>query len=100
MTASMHPINTPTFRVSADLPGLPGVPAEVASVKCPGCSERAATVHHSCSGPSAELTATLICAGCGSIFDLLVSSDGYLTGLEVGVIVEAARRGDPRVVRS
>lgn len=86
-----------TFHVSADLPGLPGVPAEVRPVKCPECEVRAATVRHDCAGPGADLTATLICGDCGSILDLLASQSGYMVGLEVGVLVEAARRGDPRV---
>jgi hypothetical protein len=85
--------------ISADLPSLPGVPAEIGPVKCLDCHQRGATVHHSCTGPDAQLTATLTCYSCGAIFDLFAARDGYLVGLEVGVIVEAARRGDPRVER-
>lgn len=91
---------SPRFHVGPALPGLPAVPADISPVKCLGCEERTATIRHDCAGPGGALTATMICDGCGSVFDLLASNEGYLAGLEAGVIVEAARRGDPRVARS
>lgn len=82
--------------MSADLPGLPGVPAEVGPVACPGCGQCTATVGHHPLGDG-TYTATLLCSGCGECRDLWM--EAYTTGLTVGVLVEAARRGDPRVAR-
>jgi hypothetical protein len=86
------------FRVSPGLPDLPGVPAEVGPVACVDCDQRTATVRHVSYG-GGGFGATLVCSGCGGCFDLLAEG-GYLTGLTVGVLVESARRGDPRVSRS
>jgi hypothetical protein len=84
-----------TFRVAADLPGLPGVPSEVSGVRCFDCRQRTATVRHEQQGD--DVRVTLACE-CGSIFSLLPGSgDAYLLGMEVGVLTESARRGDPRV---
>jgi hypothetical protein len=82
--------------VSADLPDLPGVPADVGPVICPDCGQRTGTVHHR---PSDDGTysATLVCQGCGGCFELWMNA--YSTGMTVGVLVDAARRGDPRVTR-
>jgi hypothetical protein len=86
----------PMAHVSADLPGLPGVPAGAGPVICPDCEQRTGTVHHRPNGDG-TYSATLVCQGCGGCFEL--GMNAYSTGLTVGCLVEAARRGDPRVIR-
>lgn len=77
-----------TPEVSADLPGLPGVPASIGPLRCPGCDQRTATVHHVQDGHG-SITPTLICQGCGSVFELEATS--YNAGLGAGVLAEKAR---------
>lgn len=77
--------------VSRELPGHPGVPASIGPVGCPCCDRRTATVHH-VPDPGAgedEYTPTLICAGCGSVFEL--EATAYGAGLAAGVLAERAR---------
>jgi hypothetical protein len=101
MPDSTHTCSTPVFNVSADLPGLRGVPAQVGPVGCFCCGRRTATVRHERQGDGDDYSATLVCEGCGSVFDLLAGNpDAYATGLTVGILVEAARRGDSRVTRT
>lgn len=80
--------------VSADLPDLPGVPATVGPVACPSCEQRAAIVRHEPRGDG-TFGARLECGACGDSPDLEMLA--YAAGLAVGVLIEAARRGDPRV---
>jgi hypothetical protein len=81
--------------VLADLPGLPGVPAAVGPVTCPSCLLPGAAVRHAPQGDG-TYRARLECGSCGS-HDLW--TDAYAAGLAAGIIIEAARRGDPRVSR-
>lgn len=80
--------------VSAALLELPGVPEEVGPVRCPTCLERAAVVRHVPQGDG-TYGASMDCRSCGDQSDLWMES--YLAGLAVGILIEAARRGDPRV---
>jgi hypothetical protein len=82
--------------VSADLPDLNHVPAEVGGLRCPSCGQRTAVVRHVPRGDG-TYSAVNDCSYCGDNDTLWMTA--YTTGLEVGVIVEAARRGDPRVAR-
>ena len=82
--------------VLADLPGLPGVPAAVGPVTCPSCLLPAAAVRHVPQGDG-TYGARLECSSCGDSQDLLMNA--YAAGLAAGVLIEAARRGDPRVSR-
>jgi hypothetical protein len=78
------------LRISADLPGLPGIPAEIGPARCFTCDELAGTIrHHRRSDGSVD--ATLVCLACGSAFDLRVRDDAYLMGLTIGRMIEAAR---------
>lgn len=80
--------------VTADLPGLSGVPAEAGPVTCPGCNERTVIIRHVPLG-NGNYGADAECGNCGDRLELWMES--YAAGLAVGVLVEAARRGDPRV---
>jgi hypothetical protein len=74
--------------VGAPLPGLPGVPSTIGPLVCPACDERAAHVHHVQDGHS-SIAPTLICQGCGAVFELEAVS--YNAGLGAGVLAEKAR---------
>jgi hypothetical protein len=81
--------------VSAEtLPGLPGVPAVVGPVQCPGCQRKTATVHHILQSDG-DVRARVDCSHCDEVTELWM--EAYSIGLSVGVLVEAARRGDPRI---
>ena len=82
--------------VSADLPGLSGVPAEVGPVRCSGCDQRTAAIRHVPLGDG-NYSAVAECSHCGDSVDLWMNS--YAAGLAAGMLIEAARRGDPRVAR-
>lgn len=75
------------------MPLPPGIPERIGPIRCPGCCKMAGEVRHEpTSPPGDDLTATLVCAGCGSVFELLATS--YCTGLRVGVLLEQMRRAD------
>ena len=75
--------------VGPDLADLPGVPESVSGLACPECGKREATVWHKATGDG-MYSATLICGGCGSAYEL--GTTAYTTGLSVGVIAERFRR--------
>ena len=77
-----------TPQISADLPGLPGVPASIGPLACIACDQRTAAVHHVQDGRG-SITPTLICQGCGAVFGLEATS--YNIGLGAGVLAEKAR---------
>jgi hypothetical protein len=70
------------------LVGLPGVPSTIGPLVCPACDERAAHVHHVQDGHG-SISPTLICQGCGSVYELEAVS--YNAGLGAGVLAEKAR---------
>ena len=84
--------------VSADLPGLPGVPESVGPVRCPECGQTTADVRHArrLTGQDGSYTARLTCHACGLTSTL--DADGYAAGLSVGVLVERARQAQPPAV--
>jgi hypothetical protein len=92
----MNPSTSPAAYVSAGLPDLPGVPATVGPVTCPNCDQRTAVVHHVPRGDG-NYSAVTECNACGSRVDLWMNA--YAAGLSVGVLIEAARRNDPRIAR-
>jgi hypothetical protein len=73
--------------VTADLPGLPGVPESIGPLKCPECDRRAAAVYHSLDG---QLSAVLKCGWCDSSWEMWMVS--YSAGLGAGVLAEQAKR--------
>jgi hypothetical protein len=94
MEASDVKIPAARAYVSADLPGLSGVPAEVGPVRCSGCDQRTAVIRHVPEGDG-NYGAVAECSYCGGGIDLWMNS--YAAGLAAGMLIEAARRGDPRV---
>jgi hypothetical protein len=91
-------VKSPAARafVTAALPGLSGVPAEVGPVHCSGCDERAAVIRHVALGDG-NYGGVVECSSCGARLELWMES--YAAGLAAGLLIEAARRGDPRVAR-
>jgi hypothetical protein len=77
-----------TPQIAADLPGLPGVPASIGPLVCPGCDQRASAIHHVQDG-CGNITPTLICQGCGAVFEL--EATAYNIGLGAGILAEKAR---------
>jgi hypothetical protein len=94
MEASDVNISAARAFVSAELPGLSGVPAEVGPVRCSGCNQRAAVIRHVPRG-AGDYGAAAECSCCGGRDDLWMNS--YAAGLAAGMLIEAARRGDPRI---
>ena len=84
----------PLAQVSAGLPDLPRVPASVGPVICLDCRQRTATVSH-IAQDDGTYAAVLSCPACGLSTGLWM--EAYTTGLSAGLLIEAARRGDPRV---
>jgi hypothetical protein len=81
--------------VARALPGLPGVPASVAPVSCPGCGTRQATVHHiPAEADPGTLAVRVHCGACRDVFDL--EATAYHTGLAAGVLISLARQCDRR----
>jgi hypothetical protein len=81
--------------VTADLPGLPGVPERVGPVPCPLCAKPAATVTHvqltpGPGGPGDDYRAEVDCAACGYL-GAVTDRQNYLLGCAVGVRAERAR---------
>jgi hypothetical protein len=74
--------------IGEDLPGLPGVPATIGPLECPACDDRTAHIHHVQDGHGA-IAPTLICRGCGSVFEL--EATAYHAGLRAGILAEKAR---------
>lgn len=80
-----------TPEIASDMPGLPGVPASIGPLRCPTCEQRAATLNH-VPDPEAGadlITPTLVCLGCGSVFEL--EATAYGVGLAAGVLAERGR---------
>ena len=82
--------------VSAGLPELPSLPAEIGPVRCPECDQRTAVIKHVPQGDG-NYSAESQCSSCGDRTGLDMIS--YAIGLTVGILIEAARRADPRVSR-